>query len=210
MVQTSGKVPVQLIVMGSIVAIALFFASGPINRHMLSQQFPPEQLRKYEKLFSRDEAYGTHDGPMPYLTGKVVMMVPTRWSVYREGNAYTTQLNPHSAAKVEREVDPPRLDDHFFRIDSSLRASNPDEVETVILCTYAKHKVGTYVTENQGAVGGALRKVVLLHFYDRQSGSFLGSRALYGKNPDRESTVLGKFSGELPEVCEFIEGLSVK
>ena len=128
--RNAGKVSGKLIAFCVIMAIGFFLFSGPVSNALMAKRFPLAQLEAYEALFSRDDV-SEHE---PYRTGKVVLVVPTRWSVYREGNAYTTQLNPHSAAKKERAVDPARLDENHFRLDASIRASSPEEVETVILC----------------------------------------------------------------------------
>jgi hypothetical protein len=109
-------------------------APRTIQKQALALRFPVEELRKYEGLFR-----GTGpDGSVPPRTGKVILVKPSIWSVYREGNRASTRMTDRSRAKAGNEVEPPRLDDNLFSLPSELRASSPDEVDTVILCEYGQ------------------------------------------------------------------------
>jgi hypothetical protein len=191
-----------------LVAISVPFLWGPFCKAMLRQAFPEKVLYELEGHFSFTAEPEVKEPKDLYRTGKVVLITPSRWNVYREGIMYLTRINPRNSRKKSGVVDPPMLDQYFFEIPSSMRASTPDEVETVILVEYGKQKDGTYVTVSGG--GGsysAYRRRVTFYIYDHPSGRFIGSHSFLGSAPEDETSSIGVHSGDFPEVTDFLVGL---
>lgn len=211
MVGHSGKITVKLLVVLAIAGLAVAFFYRPAQAWMLSRRFPESLLYDYERGLDHRQSPAVRSGEELYRTGKVVLVVPSRWKIYRQGNAYATRMTPEQAEKKVKLADGPRLDHHFFTIDPAVRASAPGEVGTVIFCEYGKRREGTYVSaEGTGPTAPAYRRLVNLHFYDLKSGEYIGAHRILGEEPADRTTIMGSFSGTIPDLRTFVDGLEVR
>ena len=204
----SGKTAITLLLL---LGGAYALLHGTIQKQALAMKFPVEELRKYEGLFR-----GTGpDGRVPPRTGKVILVKPSVWSVYREGNRVSTRMTPRSRAKAGGEVEPPRIDDNFFSLPAEMRASSPDEVDTVILCEYGQTPWDPYANTGLRLIsidGKPPRKLYirLVRFlvYDRRTGRCLGRHVLQGPLPKRSGDYY--VSGTSPDVVSFVERMPLR
>jgi len=211
MSRRSGKAATKLVVTLILAGIAFAVLYRPIQRHMLSQNFPESVLYEYEGLFRWGARGKVRSGQKPYRTGKVVVAMPSKWTVYGYGAMYTTQMNKVHTSKRERTAIRPRLHDSFFDLAPSIRASSPDDVDTVILCEQGKRKVADYVPmEGEGLNYAAYRLRATLHVYDRRSGAYIGSHEILGGHPKHETIGPGNESGSPPGVAGFIDEMPLK
>jgi hypothetical protein len=206
-----GHVAVKVTVAVVLAAVAMYFFRTSLLRIYLATQFTEATLTGYESYFAREQPSRLGQGEMPYRSGKVVLVVPSRWSVYREGTFFTTQMNEHYEKKKEYRMDPPRLDDHHAALPGALRASSPDDVDTVILCEYGHTRTGSYVhVSGGGPVYAATRRNVRLFVYDRRSRDLIGTFVVKGNEPKWRTSVLGEHSGSIPDLTQFVEEMPLR
>lgn len=170
-------------------------------RFLLPPAFSEKETREYESLFSWGENGMVPEGAVPYRTGKVVIVRPSSWQVYRFGAQMLTQISPDWEGRKEYEIDPPRLDDSWSRLDSSVRASSPAEAATVIICDYRQTPVKDYRGVNDFyGTEGSYKRVVWLKTYDWKSRRFIGECVLGEDHPDLSYTLAGRYSGDPGEI----------
>jgi hypothetical protein len=198
-----------------VVPAAIFHVS--IIRFCEALSFPESALREYEEIFAGE---GMAENPtwVPYRTGKVVVVKPSVHAVYATGGVaaetlFWTQIAPAHRPRISRELDPPALDESWYLLDPSLRATSPDEVDTLIFCETRKLKEGVYVSKDPsqpGPVANAYRFDKYLKVYDWRNRRFLGSYLVAGTPAPEETTILGRHAGEAPEVHTLIERLELR
>ncbi len=195
------KNPLSLLLAAGLIAAAGF----GLSRFLAGRQFPAEKIREYESLFSWDEAGEAQPGSIPRRTGKVVIIRPGSWQVYRQGTLFLTQIQPEIQDKKEKEIDPPRLDDSWYELEGSVRAGSPEEADTVIICTPIKIPVGEYRgPENFSGPNASLRKGVELRIYDWKSRRLIGECLLAEKIPKMEAKPAGPYSGKPKQIADFV------
>jgi hypothetical protein len=191
-----------------VIGYALF--NGFVSSYALARSFPGETLQEYESLFKWSHA-SSSDSSMPPRTGKVVIVRPSVWNAYSVGHVATTQFDPAMKGKVEERESPPHLDDSFYQIDSFIRASSPDEVETVILAEYSQRKYvreGIRIIRTDGKGNGSVYvRRVRFYVYDWKKKEFLGTHLI-----ESFPVARGKYhvTGPAPDVAEFIESMPTR
>lgn len=192
--------------------LVLGIAGAPAYFFFLrSPAFPEETIREYESLIDPgDAAEGTSAG-IPYRTGKVVLIRPSSWQVYRHGPMLSTQISPHLQGSKEREIDPPRLDDSWSRLDRSIRASSPGEAATLIVCAYGKMPVGEYLgIDNFSGPNASAKKAVRLMVYNLKTGRLIGGALLTEKHPKLDDRAAGEYTGDPSEIAAFVERMPLR
>jgi len=186
------------------VPAAIFHTS--ILRFCEAVSFPEATLRDYEKLFA-GEGMSLNPTWVPHRTGKVVVVRPSVHAVYATGGfaaqtLFWTQIAPEHRPRISRELEGPTLDESWYQLDPSVRATSPDEVDTLIFCETRKLKEGVDVSEaspDSAPAASGFRYDKLLKVYDLRNGRFLGSHV-----------VAGRPGGAAPEVHPAIEKLELR
>lgn len=193
-------------------AVILFFCRGYIHRYWLGRAFAETGVRQYEQaLLGVSTASPAVRGKQPYRTGKVLLIRPSVWQVYREGNMFSTQIPPVLQPKKEKESDPPCIDENWYYLDASIRASSPEEVDTVIFCQYESITVGTYVAvDGSGGRFDAKQRNATLKVYDYRNKKYIGQYIIEGDGPRRETTTLGSHSGDLPDIAAWVSQMPLR
>jgi len=183
-----------------------------VEAFQLERSFPTKVLQRYESRFDLHQYPRVREGGALYRTGRVVLIEPTRWKVYREGNISVLQMSERQHGKRERISDAAHLDDAFFDLPPDVRASSPDEVDTVIFCDYGASKDGLYVRKDgePGPAFAAHQRFAILHVYDAHSGDLIGRHVLRGTASPDETSALGKHSGSMPEVAEYVADMPLR
>ena len=200
----------KLTVAAVLLALALVSFWSPLRSLVLAREFPAGVLKKYEDLFDGEGLEEPGNDPPP-RTGKVILVKPSTHSVYAGGAGVDTlswtQIEPSRRPKIARQIDPPSIHDSWYNLDASLRASTPEEVDTVVFCEPRSAKVGFYVKKdkpNEFTPNGAYRREYVLKAYDRRSGDYLGSCGVKGEAPPMETTAWGPHAGEAPSLEEAV------
>ena len=180
-------------------------------RPVIWPAFAPETVREYESLFSWGQTGVVPDGTVPFRTGKVVTLRPSTWQVYRFGSQMLTQISPDWDHRKEYVIDPARVDDSWYELDSSVRAASPDEVATVIICDYRLSPVRDYrgVSDFYGPEGSH-KRIVWLKTYDLKSRRYIGECALGEEHPDLSYTLAGRYDGDPGQIAEFVATMPLK
>lgn len=203
----------RLVFLAVAVGLAALVFGGSLWRWWIGSPFPGEELRRYQAMYQGQTRGRVPRGQLPFRTGKVVVVEPSQNLYYIRGTSYPrpyTQIHPSQRGKITAELDPPRLDESWFDLDSSLRAENPEEVDTVILCEHRTEKTGIHISrsaENYRAAHADYRKSYLLKVFDRQSGRFIGEILLEGEGPGDEGSGTGAHRGEPPDVADVIASM---
>ena len=193
--------------------IGLIFFWQPLYEGWMSRAFAEGEIRKFENMFLAGEHIGKKLKEAPPRSGKVLIVKPTVWSVYRVGNVFSTSITPNQQGKKDHVLSPPRVDEHWFLLDGDVRASTPDEVGTVIFMEYISRKAGNYVPVDSSTPSGgyaALRKSARMKFFDVASKKYLGQYVLFGNEPDAFATDLSSHSGDLPDIVQFVNEMREK
>lgn len=204
----------RIILLAIVLVATAFFFGDPLRKLWMSQAFAEAELASFQRLA---DAYDdvTPDSTIPPRTGKVLLVIPETWSIYREGPRYITRIPDEIASKKVERVGTVRLDDDWYRLDSSVRAASPDEVDTVVICEYGTVTVGHYVSEGSPngrptAGSAAKRRKVLLRVYDRHSGELLGCHEVLGPaNKQRIDAWESKMAAK-PDLVRFVEQMPLR
>ncbi len=197
----------RLCLLGVLAGIAYFFAAEPIRRALATREFPDEQIREYEFLF--DGWFAPEPpGSYPLRSGKVIVIRPSTQLVYLRATTYAmhwTSISPDKRATIAREDSPARIHAAWFYLDDSIRAMNPDEVDTVILVHPRKRgKRDDEVASVDKNPWNDYKDETVLLVYDRRSGRFLGGYIMVDSVPPSQETTLGK------QVAEVIEQMPLR
>ena len=199
----------KMLIVAVVIAVPLYVFLYPSYR--LRKAFAEEQLRRFEVELTEGSHRLMASDTVPPRTGKVVVMLPT--SCRRSGFVQpSTKLSPLDR-QASREVDPPRLHSVMYELDASLRASGPDDAETVIFCErQARAVIGR--TKGVETEGGSMwlewdcgkRRVIVAKVYDVKSRRFLGCYEVQGPAPEKKG---GKYEdyGPEPDMVAFIEAM---
>ncbi|MBI4586950.1 MAG: hypothetical protein HY717_23300 [Planctomycetes bacterium] len=195
-----------------LLAAGLLVAAGfGLSKVLAGRHFPAEKIRQYESLFSWDETGEAPPGSIPCRTGKVVLIRPGSWQVYRQGILFLTQILPEIEDKKEKEIAPPRLDDSWHELEGEVRAGSPEEVDTVIICTPIKIPAGEYRgPDNFSGPNASLRKGVELKVYDWKSRRLIGECLLADQIPKMEAKPAGPYSGEPRQIADFVARMPLR
>ncbi len=204
-----------LVVVLVLAGAAVAALSGVIRRSFLARNFPVDVLRDLTDPFSsRLWAEESEAGDIPPRTGKVILIVPALAHVARKTD-YVTNWECPGFDLRPGETFPPRIHPAWYELDSSIRASTPDEVDTVVVCEQDTDVVGYYAAapkygrEVLMTDYGHVRKC-RLKVFDRASGEFLGIHVVKGAMP-RETVGPGERQyGERPDVAGVIEKMPLR
>lgn len=198
-----------------LLGVAVIFRDS-LRKLWISRAFAEEQLGQYEKLFA-GEAPGVPSETPPSRTGKVIVLRPSSHQFVVSGGMsvtlFWTQIAPELRGKITGDVDPASLHDSWYDLDSSLRASTPDEVDTVILCETMTTKDGIYVAKDHPdrlTPFDARRRDQVLRAYDRRSGKFLGACFVRGEDSPERTTAWGPHMGKATSVAEVVARMPVQ
>ena len=180
----------------------------------LSRAFAAETLREYEVTLTEGSDRVSLTETIPRRTGKVLLVIP---ATIRCGNFLgASTLMKYEWRSSGTEVDPPRLHDAMYDLDSSIRANTPEEVATVIFCERSNSKVihksdsfksGSY--EMWWEWEGGRRRMIDLKVYDLRSKQFLGAYRLVGPVPTKRQAREEEF-GDPPDVAAFVATMPVR
>jgi hypothetical protein len=201
------KALLQLASLLAIALLAFFFVARPAG----AGAFPESLIREYESLLRERRPAAVSTSDVPSRSGKIVLIRPSSWNVYRLGTMLATQIDPGMEAKKDREIDPPRIDDSWYRLDPSLRASSPAEVETVIFCDYRKIPVREYrgIGDFYGP-DASTKKTVTLVVFDWKTRRFMGE-CLLGEDPEKLSeATAGRYSGDPGEIASIVSKMPLE
>jgi hypothetical protein len=154
-----------------LIFILVLVGAGEVKEYWhdsIADSFPKSALTEYSKMAAKIDSSPKH-GKIEKIKPPVVLVVPKRWGG-------------------------PKLHDDFFNLPSSIRASDPDSVATVILCKSASKTVGRYTDGTQ-----AQRADIKVYCFDRASGKFLGSTKVTGAKPPGTKDNGGFGETRLPE-----------
>ncbi len=201
----------NLVIVAAILALGLLVFQHPLRVLASSRTFPVKILREYQQLCGGEPA-ALDETEVPCRTGKVIVLYPSINAVYFGAGTEVmpwTDLTPNLRSRIAREIDPPRIHEAFFDLDPSIRAASPDEVDTVVFCTWCAPRVGTYSSTDpdEKLTFDAKRMDAILKAYDRKSGDYLGSCRVLGEAPPEETTVLGQQTGNPADVAGAIAGM---
>src|SRR5262245_40906076 len=171
--------------------------------------FPVELLRQYESELLAPVAGEATAGAVPQRTGRVVLVRPSSWQLFREGTQSAAQIAPSRKKRAEKEIDPPRVDDSWYQLEASLQAPSPAEVETVIFCDYRQLPVAEYKgTANFYGNYPSARKGVYLKVFDWRSRRFLGECLLAEADPSLEKAA-GHYT-DARSIAEFVATMPLR
>lgn len=194
---------VLLILLLPVAVLGLWLYSG----YKMRSAFAADKLRPFEELFKEHMSRMKPDATVPPRKGKVLVMVPSKWHTGRNIVPRTKILPQYWSSY--KEIDPPRLHDSMFDLDSSIRASDPGEVETVILCQdFAEQMTEKSDTwEDEHFVywieyWKGRRRCVLLSVLDVATKRLVGNYVVAGPPPETGGP---KDLGGPPDLAEFIE-----
>lgn len=185
--------------------VALAIAWKPLSRYRLRRAFAESDLLRFEELIDECRYPLVHGSDMPYRRGKVLLLRPSVWQLYRRGARFATQIPPEERDKRMSRIDPPRLDDSWHRLDPAIRASSTAEVETVIFIEYGSALTGIYVP-----VGGPNRfhepreNDVVLRIYDAARRKYIGSTLVRCGDPESPPGAPDGDPGEPPDIARFV------
>jgi hypothetical protein len=210
--RSGWKTLVVVLVLAGAAAAAL---SGVIRRRFLARNFPVDVLRDLTYPFSgRLWAEESEAGGIPPRTGKVILIVPAMAHV-RKRTDYVTNWECPGFDLRPGETFPPRIHPAWYEVSSSIRASTPDEVDTVVVCEQDTDVVGYYAAAPKYG-----REILMtdyahvrkcrLKVFDRASGEFLGIHLVKGAVP-KETVAPGERQyGERPDVAGVIERMLLR
>jgi hypothetical protein len=202
----SARLFLLVLALGAL-ALGVFLAA----RAWAAAPFPVEILRQYESELLAPVAGEAAAGEIPPRTGKVVLVRPSSWQVFREGTLSAAHIAPERKERAEKEIDPPRLDDSWRHLDAALRAASADEADTVIFCDYRKIPVAEYQgTANFYGTYPSALKGVYLKAFDRKSRRFLGECLLAERDPRLEAQAAGEYSGDPRSIARFVSKMPLR
>lgn len=179
--------------MAGLVGLTLWAAAGPLLRHRAARAFDGH-VEAWGDLRHKPVPDGT-----PYLRGKVIIV------------RAPVAVTEHNGFRARRKiVQAARVDDDHWELPGDLRADEPDEVGTVVVCERANNKVGVYVRKkgSRGPVKHGYRHTVVLRIFDLASGVMTGTVTINGAEP---SAVLDHPMddgvGERPDIVRWLEAL---
>jgi len=180
-------------------------------RARAAHAFPESEIRDYESLAEETAPFEVPQGTMPYRTGRVVLVRPATWQVYRIGTLLSTQIPAELSRKKEFEVDPPRIDDSWYELEPALRAGSPEEAATVILCDYRRLILRPYMgTADLYGPDRNYRLAVVLKVYDRRQRAPIGEALLAEPGLEGDEPALGTFTGDPAEIAAFVAKMPVR
>lgn len=165
-------------------------------RYRIANAFPADELRRYEDTLTDGNKPRPGDA-LPRRRGRVVLMVASK---RRPGGRFVVSslgITPEIRKRTE-EVEPPRLHDAMFDLDSSVRAHSPEEVGTVIFCEDYTTKVVDHKRwedenyEYHMSFEKGRRNGVFIFVYDLASGQLLGAYDVEGPRPRLEAGGYGR------------------
>jgi len=111
---------------------------------------------------------------------------------------------------------PPMIHPDWYRLDSSVRAATPDEVDTVVICEQDTEIVGFYATgPKEYAFQVKMNEYAHLRkcrmkVFDRDTEEFLGMYVVRGSAPAEEVGPGASQSGDAPDVAGVIEKMPLR
>lgn len=205
--------PKRIAILLILAVLCLIPFGGAIARYWMARPFTAQDLARYEALCVCGDYPELPEGTTPYRTGKVILVVPEVWMMYREGTTYNTLIGAERAGKKVERMGVRRIDEDWFRLDEALRASTPEEVSTVIICEFAAPVVGHYVSEGQQhviAADAARRRQVLLKVYDLETERFIGQHKVLGPRVKQEIRQFESQMGDRPDIAAFVRSMPVR
>jgi hypothetical protein len=173
--------------------------------------FPEETIREYESLACPGDSGDDAPAGIPYRTGKVVLIRSSSWQVYRRGPLPSTRIPPQLEGSKEREIDPPRIDDSWFHLDRAIRAGEPGEASTLIVCTYGKMPVGEYLgIDNFSGPNASAKKAVRLKAIDLGTRGIIGEALLTEKHEKLDGRASGLYTGDPSEIAAFVAKIPLR
>ncbi len=185
----SPVVPIVLVVFICVIGLFIYvkfiepFIVDDNFDNMMSEYGPPELE------FPTDEN-SVSDGDIPYRIGKVIIVTPE----------HTLYINPRRPT-----IEPPQIHRTWYSIGRSMRASKPEQVNTLI--RISKH---LRQTQRYQKIGGISQKVVSTHIvhidvYNWRNQTFIGRWTLDPGTDIRETMT----EDELNEMIKVTSNTSI-